>query len=193
MFKWTLEWHSKKFYKKHCLSYQGVNTRVSRKFSCNWCFIHILILIWVYIQARLTSWFCCSELCNENQGYSIKQYVPILSLQNVFSQKLVLTLWLLLWTCAFVHNLCELGWYLGELQFKSILWYNLPVDSLSNVQNCTTALIIWLRGLTSPNAVCWCQTDYKEQKRFGGLVKELGEERCKTPQKISNHLNFQLS
>lgn len=110
-----------------------------------------------------------------------------------FFTKLVLTLWLLLWTCAFVHNLCELGWYLGELQFKSILWYNLPVDSLSNVQNCTTALIIWLRGLTSPNAVCWCQTDYKEQKRFGGLVKELGEERCKTPQKISNHLNLQLS
>lgn len=60
------------------------------------------------------------------------------------------------------------------------------------MQKWAAALIIWLRGLMSSNAVCWYQIDYKEQKRFGGREWELEEEGSKTPQEISSHLNLQL-
>lgn len=59
----------------------------------------------------------------------------------------------------------------GKLQVNGVWCHNLPVipiNSLLNVQKRTTELVIWLRGLTSPNAVCWYQIDYKEWKRFGG-------------------------
>ena len=104
-----------------------------------------------------------------------------LSLQNFSPKYVVLSLCFLLWTYSFVQESLwtwpfrlpfqDSTW--GKLQVNSVLWYNLSVihvDSLSNVKQWTAALIIWLRGLMSSNAVCWYQIDYKEQKRFGGWV-----------------------
>jgi len=98
----------------------------------------------------------------------------------VFLSKVVLSLRFLLGTYPFVQE--SLTWLFllpfqditwGKLQVNSVLCYNLPVinvDSLSNVQKWTTALIIWLKGLTSSKAVCWYRT--KITRSIRGLEAE---------------------